>query len=176
MAARWSASATRAGFSTLQAAGPECCGPSTTPAGGRGRVARAGRHPRSTDGFRLLHSRERQSDRVDELGRTAPRRAKRHPQWHSQGWPAQRRTAGRRSRWPPLRRHGRDRERRPRAGHEVSGRQDPPNHHDGEACPGNPFGNEVYSYGHRNVQGLAFDDGGRYGPASWATRPGMSST
>ena len=31
------------------------------------------------------------------------------------------RTAGRRSRWPPLRRHGRDRERRPRAGHEALG-------------------------------------------------------
>ncbi|WP_046468068.1 PQQ-dependent sugar dehydrogenase [Allosalinactinospora lopnorensis] len=42
---------------------------------------------------------------------------------------------------------------------------------DGGVPEGNPFGNEVYSYGHRNVQGLAWDDedrlfGVEFGPDS----------
>jgi glucose/arabinose dehydrogenase len=39
---------------------------------------------------------------------------------------------------------------------------------DGRAAPGNPYGNRVWSYGHRNVEGLAFDGNGRL----WATEFG----
>ncbi|WP_375424165.1 PQQ-dependent sugar dehydrogenase [uncultured Friedmanniella sp.] len=39
---------------------------------------------------------------------------------------------------------------------------------DGRAAPSNPFGNRTWSYGHRNIEGLAFDAAGRL----WATEFG----
>ncbi len=41
---------------------------------------------------------------------------------------------------------------------------------DGSIPPDNPFGNAVYSYGHRNPQGLAWDERGRL----WSTEHGRS--
>jgi glucose/arabinose dehydrogenase len=41
---------------------------------------------------------------------------------------------------------------------------------DGSAVKENPFGNATYSYGHRNVQGITWDDQGRV----WATEHGPS--
>lgn len=40
----------------------------------------------------------------------------------------------------------------------------------GEAAPGNPFNNRIYSYGHRNPQGLAWDSNGNL----WSTEHGRS--
>lgn len=42
---------------------------------------------------------------------------------------------------------------------------------DGSPAPGNPFDNHTWSYGHRNIEGLAFDDDGRL----WATEFGQDS-
>lgn len=41
---------------------------------------------------------------------------------------------------------------------------------DGQPAPGNPYGDAVWSWGHRNVQGLAFDDDERL----WASEFGSS--
>lgn len=41
---------------------------------------------------------------------------------------------------------------------------------DGKAVEGNPFGNRTWSYGHRNVEGLAFDEQGRLWAAEFGEK------
>ena len=41
----------------------------------------------------------------------------------------------------------------------------------GKPAPGNPFGNEIWSWGHRNIQGLAFTDTGQL----WASEFGQNT-
>jgi glucose/arabinose dehydrogenase len=42
---------------------------------------------------------------------------------------------------------------------------------DGDPAPGNPFNSEIWSWGHRNIQGLAFDDDDRL----WASEFGFNT-
>ena len=91
----------------------------------------------------------------------------------SQGRHPQRRPDGVRPGRPALRRHRRRRRPADRAGSGLARRQDPAADAGRVAGARQPVPGRavVYSYGHRNVQGLAFDDRGRL----WASEFGQNT-
>ena len=109
----------------------------------------------------------RQPRRPCRARRRPARRAGADPDRHPERLHPRRRPAGVRPRRLPLRLHRRDRHARrsPRTASSLAGkilRITP----DGDPAPATRFDSPVWSWGHRNVQGLAFDDDG----SLWASR------
>ena len=130
-------------------------------------------------GLRLLHRRRGQPDRPLPPQRRHPVRSRGSscagiPKGgiHNGG------PAGVRPRRQPVRRHRRDRRPGPRPAARLPGRQDPA--HDDRTAPPRPATRSARSstaYGHRNVQGLAWDDAGRmYASEFGARTPSTRST
>ena len=128
---------------------------------------------RATDRLLFLYATTAEDNRVvraDARRRRRPRRADVDPDRHPEGRHPRRRPAGVRARRLPLRLHRRDRRPRARPGPRLAGRQDPADHHRRRArrratpTPTRRSGR----WGHRNVQGLAFDDDGQL----WASEFG----
>ena len=95
------------------------------------------------------------------------------PHRHPQGVQPRRRPDDLRPRRDALRLHRRGRAARPRAGPGLAGRQDPADHPGRRARrPATPTGTSpIWTWGHRNVQGLAFDDAGNL----WASEFGQDT-